>query len=258
MVPPGKAIAFYPLFYGKEYLAWSIRSVQDAVDEIHVLYTDRPSYGHGRQEPGPESEEDLVREARRFAEKPIFWHRGRWAKEGDHRDAIYPIAKERGASQVLAVDADEVWAPGQAAAALAACAGRPEGIVRMRFCHFWRSFKWVCRDATAPQRVYNLRTEGGPSEGVWYLDPQAWPVFHFGYAISSALVRFKWTCHGHQSELRPGWLDEKFLRWSPGVGDVHPTNAGGFWTPEATDRATLRALESVLGDHPYWGMDVIP
>ena len=41
-----KRIAFYALHYGREYLAWSVRSVQDAVDEIHVLYSDRPTFGH--------------------------------------------------------------------------------------------------------------------------------------------------------------------------------------------------------------------
>lgn len=252
-----RTIAYYALHYGKEYLAWSVRSVQDAVDEIHFLYTDVPSYGHAAAAPCPDTEEDLLREARRFAQKPVFWHRGRWSSEGEHRRAIIPVARERGARQMLLVDADEVWAPGQAAAALEAAARSRRGRTRVGFCHFWRSFKWACVDGTRFFRVFNLTAEGTEAPGEWSLSPQEWPVFHFGYAQSPDLTAYKWTCHGHQAHLRARWFEEKFLGWRPGGKDVHPVRPRGFWDPAPTDARTTEALRSVLADHPFWGVDLI-
>jgi glycosyl transferase family 2 len=253
----GKAIAYYALHYGKEYLAWSVRSVQDAVDEIHVLYTDVPSYGHAAGAPCPDSEEELAAEAGRFCRKPLFWHRGRWPTEREHRNAVLPIARGRGATQVLLVDADEVWAPGQAAAAMDAAGLGGQGRTAVSFRHFWRSFKWSCVDGTRFSRVFNLAPDGRIAPGDAALPAQAWPVFHFGYAQSPEITRYKWTCHGHQRDLRPRWLEERFIAWRPGARDVHPVCGRGFWNPEPTDGPTRDALRSVLADHPYWGLDLI-
>src|SRR5437773_8346352 len=136
-----KTIAYYALHYGKEYLAWSIRSVQDAIDEVHILYSDRPSHGHDASGPCPENEEELRKEACRFQTKPIFWHKGRWGNEGEQRDSIYPIAEKRGADTILVVDADELWDNAELTMALDRCAARPEKNVRVRFLHFWRSLR---------------------------------------------------------------------------------------------------------------------
>ena len=55
-------VASYVLHYGKEYLAWSIRSIQDCVDEIQILYSPRPSFSYQSSVPCPESEEELKAE----------------------------------------------------------------------------------------------------------------------------------------------------------------------------------------------------
>lgn len=253
-----RTIAYYALHYGKEYLAWSVRSIEDAVDEIHLLYTDVPSHGPSTGALCPDTEEELKREARRFCRKPTFWHRGRWSSEEEQRKAILPIAQERGARRMLMVDADEIWAPGLAAAALEASARYGRGRIRVSFIHFWRSFKWACSDPTKFYRVFNLLPGGGFAPGEWSLPPQAIPVLHFGYAQSPETTRYKWTCHGHQHELRPGWLKEKFMGWKPGDFDVHPVRGHGFWNPQPTPPGIAETLRSVLWDHPWLEHDVIP
>lgn len=249
-------IAMVALHYGAEYLAWALRSIEDAVDEVHVLYTDVPSYGHGSPGRCPESEEELAQEAKRFLRVPLVWHRGRWPNEGTHRDSIHAIAKALGARQVLVVDADEVWPRGQAREALELAQSRAEGTVHARFAHFWRSFRWVCFDGSMPVRILNLDGEGRRRPGAWYLSPQRQPILHFGYAQSLRTVRYKWTCHGHQAELRPDWL-ARFEAWRPGEGDVHPTCKEGFWNPGPTPPELEAELRAVLSDHPYWGAEII-
>lgn len=250
-------IAYYALHYGKEYLAHSIRSVQDAVDEIHILYTERPSFGYNTWDTNPDTLPELQREAARFAKKPVVWHSGDWHGEGQHRDAIIRIAKARGASVIATVDADEVWDT----ETLAACLDRVEylpmagvGRYRASFLHFWRSFNTVCRDPCMPERVIDVREFPGE---INYLpnEIQIRPVYHFGYAQSEALMRYKWKIHGHQSELRKGWID-RFLAWKPGDRDVHPTNLN-FWNPEPADEETRKIIVRLLGDHPYFGRDAI-
>jgi hypothetical protein len=249
-----KRIACYVLHYGKDYLAWSIRSIQDAVDEIHILYSNKPSFGFQTSLECPDTEEELRVQAHRFANKPIFWHSGSWNGEGNHRDAIYPIAKERGVSQILVSDEDEIWDPAMAIAALDAAENKPVRHVRMRFTHFWRSFGWLNDDPALPIRIINVNQQ----KDEWYLSPQEYPVLHFGYAQTPKLVRYKESIHSHSNEWRKDWFETKYLPWRPdcGMTDVHPTCVN-FWTPKRVDDRIGKAVERLLGDHPYFGKDFI-
>lgn len=253
-----KTIAYYALHYGKEYLAHSVRSVQDAVDEVHVLYSPGPSFGHaGTGAANPDTPEELRREAVRFATKPVVWHAGAWGSEGAHRGAAVALAREVGAGLAVAVDADELWDPWTLRECLAWVAANPRPGVRRyraRFLHFWRSLGWVCRDAAMPERVVDLRADGDAVDGL-PAEVQVRPVYHAGYAQSEALTAYKWTIHGHQAELRPGWLD-RFRAWRPGDGDAHPTNVD-FWHPEPADPVTRAVVDVLLGDHPYYGLELI-
>lgn len=259
-----KRIGFCCLYYGKSWLAWAVKAAQEAVDEIHVIYTDRPSFGNASNVKCPDSEEELKYEASRFLQKPIFWHRGNFPNEGAHRDAIYPIAKDRGVEQILVFDSDEVFEPAMAKAALDAAVGQ-NGICRMRFMHFFRSFRWVCHDPCMPVRILNLGKDGRPKPGEWYLSPQLRPVWHFGYMQNFELMRAKWGGgHGHQAELKLNWMVEKYFNFKPGVTtDVHPCNGYNdktgkyFWEPEATDLETMAAMEPILGSHPWWNEELI-
>ena len=243
-------IAYYTLHYGKEYLAWSIRSIQDSVDEIHMLYTKTPSFGHGTSLTCPDSEEELRYEAGRFANKPIIWHTGTWNNEGQHRTTIMDIAAQRNAKMILAVDADELWDPQTAKNALQKVEDyNAAGATRVRFVHFWRSFDWVCYDACMPERITDTRHS---TQQKWNLDPQNFPVLHFGYAQSEKLMDYKWHIHGHQSELRKDWWTTKFLQWQPGINDVHPTCERDFWTPQKIEEPLLGKVKELLFDHPYF------
>jgi hypothetical protein len=245
-----KKIAYWALHYGREYLRWSVASVAHAVDELHFLYADRPSYGHSTtlvRPPGDDEQHlfDIANGAR--GGKPIFWHQGAWANEGEHRSAIYSVAQDVGAEQVLVVDADEVWLPGAVELAFEHTGFLPFGGFGLPFVHFWRSFKWICRDHWTPIRILNVKQ---PRDRTTIM-PALPPVLHFGYAQSLATMRYKWSCHGHKSELRPGWFEEKFLPWPPGK-DVHPTTIG-IWNPENQELMGKGMLEG----HPYWHKEVI-
>lgn len=258
-----KRIGFCCLFYGADWLAWAIKAAQEAVDEIHIIYTDRFSFGNASSAPCPDSEEDLKREAHRFLKKPLFWHKGNYPNEGAHRDAIFPIAKAHGAGQILVFDADEIFEPEMTKAALAAAEGK-EGRVLMRFMHFYRSFRIVNHDPCMPVRILNLGADGRPKDGTWYLSPQSRPVWHMGYLQTFKMIRFKWSGgHGHQAEMKPNWMVEKYFNFKPGMKDVHPCNGYNsqtgkyFWEPEPTDPETMKAMEPWLSQHPWWNEELV-
>lgn len=253
--------ASYVLHYGREYLAWSIRSIQDVVDEIQVFYSPRPSFGRGEAGPCPESEEDLKREVYRFLKpgKKLHWVSGLWPMEGAHRDAAVEAARARGASAVLVIDADEVWDPGELRQQLVDALAAPERETLAPFCHFWRSFKYVCMDPSRPLRIIKFA-----GEGLRYADQKV-PVLHFGYAQTELITRYKIAIHGHRSEWRPGWLENKFLPWRPEseMKDVHPTCGWNssfgdyFWNPKPAGEWLGIIVQALVGDHPYAKLEVI-
>lgn len=254
-----KTIAYYALHYGSEYLAWSVRSVMKHVDEIHVLYTEKPSFGRDTGLVCPDTEARLRTEALRFLDKPekLHWHRVTAHAEGAHRDQLRKLCPDAGL--VLHVDADELWDGRTLADCLAEARDSSYWSLRARFVHFWRSFDWVCQDAAMPERIFNWRNSPQLKDGYLSGRAQHMPVLHFGYAQSEELMRYKWQIHGHQDELRKGWFEEKFLGWKPGIDDVHPTCDQGFWMPKGTlvHAGLLTSVHDLLRDHPYFGKDLI-
>jgi hypothetical protein len=253
-----KRIACYALHYGAEYLAWSIRSVQDAVDEIHVFYTPVPSYGHwDPNSTNPDTEADLRREAHRFLHKPLIWHTINARTEGEHRDNMIRVAHEVGAEQYLVVDADEVWNPEAARETLDAVAqANRAGRWLARFANFWRSTKWMVHDHFMPIRVVDMRHSLQQDA---YLTPemQPLPVYHFGYAQTLRTMNYKLGCHGHKAEFKPGWYENKFINWTPEATDLHPCVNNLWDRAHPTDPGTLTQVKKVLEGHPYLDLEII-
>lgn len=239
-----KILAYFPLHYGAEYLDAAIRSVAPCVDQILILYTSKPSYGNASGVECPEKQEDL-RDIAYNASDKIYWLdiTGQVNNESEHRNAAREYAKNHGFDQVLAVDADEVWDTDVLQKTLKEAESLPYDRIAIRnWVHFWKSFNWRCRDQFLPVRIYNVKVPFNKEEAV--LDGC---IYHFGYAQNPDIVVYKWAgCHGHQSELRPGWLQDIFLNWTPGINKVHPVSLE-IWDPEPFDKNTL---PEILKQHP--------
>jgi hypothetical protein len=243
-----KIVAYYALHYGKEWFEWSLRSVRDYVDDIFVFYSPTPSHGHGTALKNPESRDELFSIAYPYrvhwVDCPGFQH------EGYHREFAVKTCEQAGADIVLVVDADEIWSPKVLRDSIAAVASDSTArSYRIGMRHFWRSTKWVCDDAAMPTRLIKPKVSRNYPE--MYLDTGK--VFHFGYAQSPAIIRYKQDIHGHKNEWRRGWFEDKFLPWMPGMTDVHPTSFNWDPAPYRDDGE----LERLVGDHPYWGKDLI-
>ena len=239
-----KVAAYTPLHYGKTYLKWAIESVRPFVDKHVILYTSLPSYGHKSNLLCPDTFFELKAIAESFPH--VEWYAGRWANESQHRNAVLEHVK--GYDLLLPVDADEVLDPEDLHSAIRQVydANKARNWLNHGFIHMWRSFHWHCRDAMSPVRMIDLRHDSGT-------DSYRANTFHFGYAQPIRLMAYKWSCHGHIAELKPGWLQKKYINWRPGMDDVHPT-CDNIWNPRIFDPL---AMPEVLWDHPYWGKGLI-
>jgi glycosyltransferase involved in cell wall biosynthesis len=240
-----KVMAYYPVHYGAEYFNASIKSIDEQVDKILILYTPKPSYGHGTEKQCPETEDELKEIAFRSSDK-IEWVTVDAGNEGNHRSLAFTNASEY--DIMLTLDTDEVWEP----TSLERCIQEAyDGEAWRRnisgFIHFWKSFNWACQDGFEPARIFNLKRKNNlevPINGT---------IYHFGYAQSKKIMDYKFDIHGHKNELKEGWLENTYYGWEPGKLDLHPTC--GVW-PEAKlfDKNTL---PDILKSHPNFNKEII-
>jgi hypothetical protein len=255
-----KRLGVMAVHYGKEYLPWAVESLDVVVDEVHVFYSPTPSYGHA--DPAlrcPETEDEVHAAANARTARPVVWHRvDGLTSESMHRSLMLELCRGHGATTMTVVDADEVWDP----AALELAVTTVENVNRAgrwlaRFHNFWRSWQWTVRDAFRPVRIVDLRH---PITSDAYLtdDMQPLPVYHFGYAQSLPIMRYKFSCHGHKAEFKPGWYERVFEGWTPNGphADLHPC-VNNLWTAEPTDELTLAKVRWLLTDHPYAQREII-
>lgn len=257
-----KTVACMAVHYGKEYIRWAIRGLAPVVDEIHIFYAPEPTFGFGTDLPCP----DTLDELRAQVDQGITdagtgfatWHEVRAVSEEVHRTFMLDCAGRREADVMVVADADEVWNPTALDQTVRSIYDARNGRRWLtRFANFWRSFDWMVDDQFRPVRFVNLRLPVTAPDSYLTEDAQPAPVYHFGYAQSAAMMRYKMSIHGHKAEFKPNWLDETFFGWKPGNTDTHPC-VNGLWTPRPTDVRTRFVIDRLLHDHPYRGLAVIP
>lgn len=242
--------------YGASYIGHSLKSVSPLVDNSFVFYTPHPSHGHKVDIPPIETRDEIMAAIPADQWQKLTWYdTDSFWQEGRQRDYALGVASEN-ASLVVNLDYDEIWPTETLDAVLAHIwqANSARNWLLNFSAHFWRSFSWACKDENWPVRVIDTRHPGGLA----YIPKELGPAYHFGYAISDKLMRYKIQIHGHKDEMRPGWLEEKWSAWPP-VEDCHPTNGRkddgtGWWNPEPFDKF---ALPRFMWGHPYFDKEFI-
>lgn len=248
-----KVVAYMIAHYGASYIPYALKSVIDSVDQAIVLYTPHPSHSHQTDAQCPESEADILHAANIGSDKVRTYTLSGIRHEGPQRDYAVEMCKQQGADLVLVVDCDEVWPANVLQQALEYAWTQNKArqwLVNMS--HLWRGFNHVCRDQGWPVRILDLRFPlSGSSVG--YIPKEFGDIYHFGYAVTNDIMRYKWAIHGHKSELRPNWFKERWEAWPP-PPDCHPTNERGFWNPEPFNKELLPLL---MRDHPFYNLEMV-
>ncbi len=248
-----KVMSYTVCHYGADYIGWALRSVFPFVDVAHIFYTPHPSHGYQSSRSCPEHAVQLFEAAKQFDyDNKIRWHQMSGIfDEGPQRDTAVKTVRESGADIILVLDVDEVWHAAVLEQAL-------EKVITsnnarnwlINFTHLWRSFNWCCKDNGWPVRFIDLRH----NEGTAYIPAEFGDIYHFGYAVRNNILEYKMQIHGHKSEFRPNWIQDKWYAWQPGVEDVHPTNEKNWWNPEPFDKGQLPEF---MQEHPFWDKSII-
>jgi hypothetical protein len=249
-----KTIAYTALHYGRDYLAYAIRSIIDYVDEYHVLYSAVGSHGTRTNVPCPESRGELAAIALKAAGHKLRWHDGEWPHEGAQRDSIYEYVPD--ADVILVLDADEIWDAELVRMVLDGASIQSVRELRVPMIHYWRSFyRAITDDVSFPTRVICPRLNNkslGEFEG-HYESGLPLVINHMGYAQRSEIVEYKQLTHGHRGEWRPEWYDQRFA--VNAQEDCHPVNKD-YWYPRGVN--PLDYMPMWMSEHPYFRMKVIP
>lgn len=255
-----KVVGYTALLYGKDYLAYAIRSIIDHIDEYHVLYSSIGAHGHRTSTPCPETRDELYAIAQSAAGDKLRWHDGEWPYEGAQRDSIYEYAPD--ADVIVVLDADEIWGvhPGFGNSLVEQAISTAQfntefRAFRVPIIHYWRSFyRVILHDPAYPVRVIMPKRQGGES----YIPPvgyhQGGVIHHFGYAQRPEIVEYKILTHGHKGEWRKDidWFKDRYM--ANAQIDCHPVGSE-YWNPERVDPYDFmpRWMES----HPFFHMGVI-
>lgn len=217
-----KVLAYMPLHYGVDYLDYALRSIHDYVDEILILYTERPSYGHVGNLPNPDSEGALRDVCKKY-------HKINWIKlrginrETDHRQRALRYGENHNYDVVIAIDSDEIWKPGTVKDVIREVKDsnfRYHGIAGTQWVHFWKNHQEINTDGFYPMRAVNLNVK---QETQTIIDKGF--IYHMGYCIREELMRYKLSCHGHKSEIPNRWFTDKWLNYEKGVTThLHPAS----------------------------------
>jgi len=238
-----KIAAYCALRYGKPYLADAIRSVIDAVDDFIVLYARVPSHGTDSMALCPDTEDELLSIAERAAGNKLTWVSGYWRQENEQRNSATQYTD---ADILLVLDSDEIWRPDQLETLIRATADGQVRYSLARGIHYWRSFyRAVIHDPASPVRSANLRNpHGSQTLDVWFS--------HMGYSQPKAYIWYKMQIHGHRSDWRPEWYQERFL--ANAQVDCHPCGSE-WWNPEPVNPWDY--LPEFMRQHPFANMEVI-
>lgn len=244
-------VAYMALHYGREFMSWAIHSIIDHVDALYVLYAPQGSHLTRTTERCPETRGELYALAARAAGDKLRWVDGDWTQEHEQRNTINTLTD---APVIVTLDADEIYAPGLLPQILQ---DYREGKftarrLRLPMWHYYRSLKKVIKhDPAYPERVlFRDLPEGKETYSIPPGRGEDFRIHHMGYALSSNIVRYKWTIHGHLNELRKDcdWFNDVFM--ANRQYDCHPCGQKEWITEDCE-------VLPFLAGHPYAGLDLI-
>ena len=244
-----KVLAYTALHYGMEYLEQTIKSIDDHVDKIVCLYTEKPSYGFNSVIKCPESEKDL-RDLAHASSNKIQWVKIRAKNEGQHRNMAFNYSA--GYDIMLTLDSDEIMERDSLADLIKRASQTDSRYIGIDgFVNFWRSFDYIVVDWFHPVRIHNLRSKNRQQKDI------KGTVYHMGYAQSEAIMRYKFQVHGHKNEIMSNYLDKKYYAWTQidcGVNWLHPASTTIWQDAEKYDKSQLPDL---LKSHPNFNKEFI-
>lgn len=242
-----KTIGYIALHYGKEYLEYSLKSYIDLIEELHVFYSHSPSFGTVIKENCPESERELLEIVQDIAKDKLVWHQVKQTGEGNHRNLIDRFSN--GYDLIFTADADEVYDTNTLYQNLKeAHQSNATNFGLLGKVDLWKNFNWQVKDSFYPIRIKKANKRDNTTK---VLNSKWW---HFGYAQSPEITRYKLLIHGHISEIKKlhGSVEryyQKWLNWTQSDRILHPASKDIWIQAEPFDKTEL---PEIMKSHPLY------
>lgn len=239
-----KVLGFMCLHYGKTYLEASLQSIEPFVDMMHISYVRNPSHGIKTSMENPDTEEELYNIAIKVLKNKLIWESAdSYETESLHRHRRYAHSERY--DIIYSHDGDEVVEPSEMRIALNYIyngEARYYGIKGYK--NYFRSFSHFCDDGFRPIRGENLHRQNYNQDLECPLT-----IHHFSLAMPIEVLKYKFSCFGHASEIRPNYLEEIFIPWTPksDIEFLHPVSLS-IW--QKTKWADKHLLPQCLLQHP--------
>lgn len=255
----------------EDYIAYSLRSIAPHVGHIVVVYSDRPWTAYNpnavRQFTVPDRTREIL--AAMQAEIPkIQIIEGVWRCEEDMRNDGLRALRRLGTEFCITIDADEFYpegglqrlkdemlrrnAPGTAYYVRHAnCFRRFDLVIDSQFWN--RSTQaWEAERASVgihlgtDSQFYRTRHLLAPQVKL----PEDIFFWHLGYVQSNERMWEKLHTFGHAHEIRSGWFEDIWLRWTPELRDFFFREPHARW--RSLHRIDPHMLPTVLHTHPFF------
>jgi hypothetical protein len=239
-------VAFTPLHYGSPMLDAVIRSTEGFAEKHLVHYAHVPNFPGNPTMPNPDTREQLLDIAITAGGKRLHW------TETHTPDLLMAMREHTDIEMMLQLDSDEIGHQGLLEDILRRYRNGEltHSMYYLPMRHFWRSFRWACKDSQWPRRLY---IPNAPIDEPAYYPDDTWYIEHFGYAVPRAHMIYKWQLSRHKEELRPEWWTEIYDKFPERMTDLHPVSIG-MWNAEPFEDGMHAAC---LMSHPNRYLDVI-
>jgi len=261
-----KISANYTIFYGADFIEYSLRSIYDHVDYILIALGKKSWKNHeGRRfSPIDNTKEVIMRFIKENdPESKITLFEGEWDSDTEQRNFI--LDKCRGlVDYAMLVDSDEVWEKKEIEKLVRevkenSLSRDPPLVYGVGIVHYYRSLYWSHSSQGPVNYVYKVTPA---LTHRWIRHPQfdrtdvqvlQLPVkyHHYGYAYPSKIVEKKVKFWGHSGDVVEDWYEDIFLKWKPSLPAYSP--AGQNWT----DLKRKRIIPE-MADHPFREFEIIP
>jgi hypothetical protein len=237
-----RVLGFMSLHYGGDFFKESLLSIRDHVEKMHIAYSKHPSHGFGSTLSNPDKEEDLRAIAEEVLGGKLIWETyENFHTEAEHREMRYNHSAAY--SLILTIDPDEIFKQSTIQPALDfAYYGNRRWFGISGYKHFWKTTDWYFEDHDNPIRIENLTKEPSSEIGVLPMT-----VYHMSLCQREEIIRYKFDVFGHKNEIKPNYIEEKFLAWTPDninqVTHLHPTR-DDIWIQPTRNNQPIEELKN--------------
>ena len=150
--------------------------------------------------------------------------------EGEQRTAMSKLAKELGYDYILVIDADEYYRKEdilQAMEFISLYCDRFDRFDIATEYNLWKDANWEVLPRIANARLFCVPAgsvfPGNRNINVKKLSMQSnIELFHFSYTGDDDKILSKLTHFSHAHEVKKGWFEKVWQKWTPDMENIHP------------------------------------